>query len=894
MQTIVLTINGKKIACREGTSVFEAAAGNGIAIPSLCYHPDLKPYGACRLCLVEEEKSGRLFASCVTPAARDMVIQTDSPRVLTHRKNIVRLMMAEHPESCIVCNKGNRCELRRIAAKLGIGENDLYPMPNYKSFEQLNPFIIRDLSKCILCGKCIRADHELVCTGAIDYNHRGFQSRPATAHEMPLEQSNCTFCGTCVSICPTGALSPKNNRYAGTPEREALSVCGFCGIGCTLNIGAAGDKIVEINPGDFEDTVNHATLCVRGHFSHDFLNSADRLTAPMIRKTDEAGKPSFEEVSWEKAMAHAVSKLTEIKRTHGPQSIAFIGSTQCSVEENYLFQKIGRAIFQSENIVSMTESRGQAQMMALDQKTDGNCRINRLMDLENAPAIVVLGPDPDHAAPVLGYHIKRAAKKGAVLIVVNPLSNELSMFAGQWIRPSLSKNPEASLAALLNGIAKELIAQNGHDSEFIESHTDAFKDYAESLSTRDTSELARMAAVSESDLETAATLLAGKQTAFVIGQAAGGYLSEAGFNALFNLALLTGSTGRMGTGIHLMAEANNWMGACDMGISPAWLPGRTPLSDEAGRGALEKAWQSKISPDPGLDMVRLIESAENGTLKAVYIMGENPLRKLPQPDRVEKAFKNLELFIVQDILLTRTAKLAHLILPGAAFTEKAGAFTSMEGRIQNFTPVAAPPGDARPDWEILALLAAKMGYPEPYDSLEQIKQEIRRLVPIYADLGSHRQGWIKNQGSKNGFRFHFSPADIPDIPDIPSYADSARPYIGIISGLRYHMGGGTRTSRSERIHAYQLKGQIEISTHDAKKLDLSETDRLRVSSAYGQIEREVRINGDMPAGQVFIPLAYNGNDAMHLVDLSPAPASDAPGWAVCRVNLEKIETSGEM
>jgi len=886
LQTIVLTINGKKLSCREGTSVFEAAAKNGIAIPSLCYHPDLKPYGACRLCLVEDEKSGRLFASCVTPAARDMVIQTESPRVLNHRRNIVRLMMAEHPESCIVCNKGNRCELRRIAAKLGVGENDLYPMPNYKSFEQVNPFIIRDLSKCILCGKCIRADHELVCTGAIDYNHRGFKSRPATAHEMPLEQSNCTFCGTCVSICPTGALSAKNNWYAGTPEREALSVCGFCGIGCTLSVGVAGDKIVAINPGDFEDTVNHATLCVRGHFAHDFLNSPDRLTAPMIRRTNESGEKTFEAASWDAAMAHVVSRLTEIKRTHGPQSIAFIGSTQCSVEENYLLQKLGRAIFQSENIVNMGSDRGLAQMMAFDRKTGGNCRINRLADLERVPAIVVLGPNPDHAAPVLGYHIKRAAKKGATLIVVDPLPNDLSLFASHWIRPELSKTPEISIAALLNGIAKAMVSRGGHDAEFIKTHAEGFENYKERMDDWHLKELAQMAAVSESDLETAAELLAGKPAAFVVGHGAGGSLSEAGFNSIFNLALLTGGMGRTGTGIHLMAAANNWMGACDMGIAPDWLPGRMPLSDDTGRAALEKAWNAKISPDPGLDMMRLIEAAENGTLKAVYIMGENPLRKLPQSERVAKAFKNLDFILCQDILLNQTTKLADVIFPGAAFTEKAGAFINMEGRIQNFTPVVTPPGDARPDWEILALLAAKMGYPERYDTLEQVKQEIRRLVPIYADLGSHRQGWLKNSGTESGFRFQFCPAHIPKTKP----ADSDLPYTGIIGGLRYHMGCGTRTSRSERIQTYTLKGQIEISADDAQKLDLSEADRLRVTSLYGQVERGCRINADMPAGQVFIPLAFNQNDAMNLIDLSATPASEAPAWTACRVNIEKIET----
>ena len=892
METIVFTINGKKISCRQGTSVFEAATQNGISIPSLCYHPDLQPYGACRLCLVEDEKSGRLFASCVTPAARNMVIQTDTPRVLNHRRNIVRLMMAEHPESCIVCNKGNRCELRRIAANLGVGENDLYPMPNFRSFEQLNPFIIRDLSKCILCGKCIRADHELVCAGAIDYNHRGFKSRPATAHEMPLEKSNCTFCGTCVSICPTGALSPKNARYAGTPEREALSVCGFCGIGCTLSIGVTDDKIVEINPGDFEDTVNRATLCVRGHFAHDFLNSADRLSVPMIKSTGEDGGETFTETSWEQAFEIVTTKLTEIKRTYGPHSIAFIGSTKCSVEENYLFQKIGRVIFQSENISSMASNSGHAQLMAFDQKTGGNCRVNRLADLENAPAIVVLGPDPDHAAPVLGYHIKRAAKKGTTVIVIDPLPNDLALFAAQWIRPELTKSGEMSISTLLNGIAANLVAQNGHDTEFIDKHTSDASAYLESLNGQDLEELATLAAVAQADLTAAAKLLAGKKTAFVIGHAAGQSLSEPGFNALFNLSLLTGSQGGKGTGIYLMAEANNLMGACDMGASPGWLPGRIPISDETGRKTLEKAWQSKISPDPGLDMTHLIEAAEKGILKAVYIMGENPLRKLPQSRRVENALRNLDFIVVQDILLNQTIKLADVVLPGAAFTEKGGAFTNMEGRIQNFSPIVSPPGQAKPDWEILATLAAKMGYPERYDTLEQVKQEIRRLVPMYGDLGSHRQGWIKNEGSEDGFRFSFSPADLPT----PMASEPDFPYTGIIGGLRYHMGCGTRTSRSERIPAYKLKGQIEISAEDCRALDLAETSRLRITSPYGQIERGFRLNADMPAGQIFIPLAYNCNDAMNLVDLTPTSAADMPGWASCRVKIEKIEPKlgGEM
>ncbi|MBW2429894.1 MAG: (2Fe-2S)-binding protein, partial [Deltaproteobacteria bacterium] len=342
MDTIPLTIDGKKITCSAGTSILKAAEQNGIKIPKLCHHPDLKPFGACRMCLVEDDNTGRLMASCVTPAARDMVLQTASPRIVKHRRNIVRLMIAEHPESCIVCSKGNRCQLRQVAANLGIGETDLYHMPNFKPLEQANPFIIRDLSKCILCGKCIRADHELVVVGAIDYNLRGFGSRPATAHELGLEQSSCTFCGTCVSLCPTGALSTKNTRFVGSPAYESDSICGFCGVGCSLAMGAADDRIIEVNPAHQPQSVNGATLCVRGHFAHDFLNSSDRLVGPLLRKSNADNAESLAPASWDEALELVSSRLKAIKHENGPQSIAFLGSSKCSNEENYLFQKIAR------------------------------------------------------------------------------------------------------------------------------------------------------------------------------------------------------------------------------------------------------------------------------------------------------------------------------------------------------------------------------------------------------------------------------------------------------------------------------------------------------------------------------------------------------------------------
>lgn len=891
LQTIGLSINGKKIACREGTSVFEAAAANGIYIPSLCYHPELSAGGACRLCMVEDEKSGRLFASCVTPASRDMAVQTDTPRIVEYRRNIIRLMLAEHPESCIVCSKGNQCELRRIAARLGVGENDLYPMPNYKPYEALNPFITRDLSKCILCGRCIRADQELVCVGAIDYNNRGFPSRPATAHEKPLEESSCTFCGTCVSICPTGALSPKNAWYVGTPEREELSLCGFCGIGCSLQIGVTGGRIAEIHPSRLPDTVNRSTLCIRGHFAHDFLNAPDRLRTPLIRTSlDEAGEPVFSEASWEEALERVASRLSDIKRNCGPQSIAFIGSTKCSIEENYLFQKLARAVFQSENITCALEHRAHEILMAVEEKTGGRRRTQKLADLEDAEAILMLGPDPDHAAPVVAYHVKRAAKKGVPLVVVDPLPNNFSLFAQQWVRPNLREHSGISLASLLNGISREVLSAGRADSAFIQEQTEGFDDFAGGLKNLDSDLLARASGVRQAELRQAAALIGGRKTAFVLGSAAAGPLDMEGLDALFNLALLTGSLAGKGGGIHLMAKDSNTVGAFDMGAAASWLPGRRPLADAAGRRSFENDWRSRISPDPGLSMNGIIEAAENGAIKAAYIMGENPLRQLPQSRRVAGALKKLDFLVVQDIVFTRTARLADVILPGAAHTEKAGAFTNMEGRIQSFMPVAAPPGEARPDWEILAQLAAGMGYPEPYTTLEQVKQEIRRLVPLYADLGSHRQGWIRNGDPDAAEKLKFKP---PTPPPEPSSPPPAYPYAGILVNRRSQLGCGTRTGRSQRIQAYGAMERIEISAPDAREMDLPQGGFVRLSSPYGSLERECRINESLAAGQVVVPLAACGNDAMSLLPLADAPPSDAPGWEICRLQMEKIPTNRE-
>ncbi len=867
-------------------SILEAAEQNGIKIPKLCYHPDLKPFGACRMCLVEDENTGRLMASCVTPVAPDMTIRTTNERITKHRRNIARLMIAEHPESCIVCNKGNRCQLRWVAAQQGVGETDLYHMPNYKPFEEANPFIIRDLSKCILCGKCIRADHELVVVGAIDYNLRGFKSRPATAHELGLEQSGCTFCGTCVSMCPTGALSAKNTNYVGTPEQETVSICGFCSVGCNLAMGATDERIVDVNPAQLPDSVNKATLCVRGHFAHDFLNSPHRLISPLGRKKGNNETDELVPLSWDEALGTITKRLFEIKSENGPQSIAFLGSSKCSNEENYLFQKIARVMIGTNNIDNGGYIFGQSLMKVLDEKTAGGHRVNRLADLENAEAILVLGADPNHSVPVVSYYLKKATQKGIPLILVDPRKTELAAFASIW----LAVKPQTDLE-LLNGLAALLHEQKAYDPSFVDQYTEGFSLFRYGLSSLDMDRISRVTNIDNDAIHKAVSLLKQKRIAIVIGH---GIIQQKNalhtLGAIFNLSLMTGSLGAPGAGLFTLVRENNQQGAMDMGTVPDLLPGRRSLDNEAARKKWEKNWKTRISPDPGLNLVRIIEAAEKGSLKALYIMGENPLRALPESKRVKEALGKLEFLVVQDILKNETTKIAHVILPGAAITEKQGSITNLEGKIQTFQPVVSPPGKARPDWEILDLLAAKLSAGKPYGSLEKIRGEICQLLPAYESLNDHNHGWIKPTATKALFKdqgadelISFYPVvSTEDDPDDKDY-----PFTAIIGSLRYQMGSGTRTCTSNRIRKFALAGQLEISFQDSTNLKMKNDDTVTIISKSGSITRQIRIEKSLSTGQIFVPTGFNGNDAMNLLALSDITQPDSPGWKTCRVKIQK-------
>ena len=884
MEEINLTINGKAINCPPGTSILDAAKELRINIPTLCNHSHLKPSGACRLCIVEDEKSGRILASCVTPVSHDMSIHTESPIINRYRADIIRLILSNHPESCVLCNKGNRCELRQVASDLGVGDVKLYPMPHYTGLEESNPFILRDLSKCILCGRCIRADHELVLVGAIDYNLRGLRSKPAALHGAPLEQSECTFCGTCVSMCPTGALMTKNTRYVGSPQKESSTICGFCGVGCSLVMGSVDGQVVEVNPSHEEGAVNMSTLCVRGHFANDYLNSRARLTIPLIRRDNE-----LVPASWNDALELVADRLMKIKKENGPQSLAFMGSSKCTNEENYLFQKIARRFFETNNIDSGGYTSGRPVFNNLNKRLDGGERVRQLKDLEKAELIFALGADPLQTAPVAGYFIKRASRMREVpLIVVDPVKTDLSPFASLVF----NVNPQME-CELLNGLAAVIYRQKLYDIDFTEQFTEGFRLYCKDLDAIDFNRVSKITGIDPVLIEKAADLMNGKKTAFVVGQdlLRQRYAAET-MDALINLSMMTGSLAGEGSGIYLLSNENNQAGSLDMGVAPDYLPGRVSLGDAKIRKYWERNWATGISPDPGLDMIRMVKEAENGNLKAIYVMGENPLRSLPQAERVKKSLGNLEFLVVQDILLTETAGIADVVLPGAAFNEKGGSFTNTEGRIQFFDPVVNPPVEARPDWEILDLLYEKIGKERRYESLKKIQAEIGRLIPMYADMKNPgNNSWVREISGMKLFNGKKDGAMIPFSEVISVEEESLNrnyPFKALLGPSRYHLGSGTRTSFSSRMKEFEFKGMVAASLEDSDKLNCKEGDRVRISSPYGSIRKSIKPEKGIREGLIYIPLAFNDNDAMTLIELTGLGKAGSPGWNVCDVRLDKI------
>ncbi|MBM4319924.1 MAG: 4Fe-4S dicluster domain-containing protein, partial [Deltaproteobacteria bacterium] len=717
-----LTIDGMELQYRPGESILDHARRQGIHIPTLCHIAPLSPLGSCRICIVEDASRGRMVASCVTPAAAGMVIDTRSARVLRTRRNILRLILASHPEACVVCDKGNRCALRERAAELGVGTTGLDRIALPPRQGDPNPHIQRDLSKCIMCGRCTRACHELVVEGVVDYHRRGFAAQPATPFDLPLRDTDCTGCGTCVILCPTGALKEKGRAYQKTVGRVAPAICPHCSCGCPLELELKDSTLVGVrNNGLDED--HQPALCLLGRYGIDFVASSERLRAPRIRKQGE-----LHECSWEEALDFVAAGLSAVREQHSPAALAVLGSGRSSCEESYLLQKLARTALGTNNI----DLQGRGLLV---QDEAGPSRGSMVLDRTASPfstlgdcdVLLVVGADPTQEAPALGYALKRAVRLGGARLILGELCRNPLTRLSTLALPAHPGTEGLLLAGLAIALAEDDLRRMGKSVE-VSAALDIFQYLSPDFGL---SEVVARTGVPAAELAEAAELLFDAEH---VGIVYGPRLVEhidagANLRALLLLVEALRTLAKVRVSLFVSGLEVGTRGACRMGLLPAHLPGYRPVACTGSRAQLESLWRAELPPWPGLSLAQM--GAAPGRIKGLLAVTADPLAELVSRAGGVLPPGSLEFLALVDVFDGELTRLAHAVLPAAAFCEKEGTFTAGDGTVRRQDAVLAPPGLARAETWIFGQLAERLGRPLQTE-LGAVRREIATLVPEYA------------------------------------------------------------------------------------------------------------------------------------------------------------------
>ena len=889
---INFTIDGLKIKASKGETILQAALKNGIYIPHLCYHPSLKPSGSCRLCLVENGE-GRLITSCENQPLEGMEISTSSPRLDNAKITVARLLVANHETDCLTCPGNNQCKLQEVSAYFGIEEEN---MGNIRySFADIpldnsNPFFRRNLNKCILCGICVKTCRDRLGVSAVDFGYRGYETRITTYTDGPIIESNCVSCGECVVACPVGALADKNSLK---PTREVKTTCTYCGVGCGLYLGVRGSKVISAR-GDPEHPLSQGNLCVKGRYAFKFINNPDRLKTPLIKKNG-----NFVEVSWDEALEFAAEKLAQYKTD---DSFAAISSARCTNEDNYLLQKFTRVVMANNNIDNSARSCHAPSVAALAETLGSGAMSNSIPEIKDAKCLFIIGTNPTQSYPVLSMRIMDALERGTKLIVADPRDIGLAQYSDLY----LQHNPGSDVA-LIMGMIKIIIEEDLQDLEFIQSRCENFDELLESLEEFDLETVEQITGVKSEKIREAARLYATSNPSAIFYSLGITEHSHGTDNviALSNLTLVTGNIGKSCSGVNPIRGQNNVQGSCDMGCLPDVYPGYQKVKDKEVKEKFQIAWNTELSPDTGMKMPEMMESALKGDLKALLIMGENPVHSEPDSKNIKDALKNLEFLIVQDLFLTETAQLADLVLPGASFAEKDGTFANADRRVQRVRQAIKPVGDSKPDWQIISELARKMGVVEGFNfkSAEEVAAEIASLAPIYGGMlyqcledesrqwpcfnEEHKGTSILHQdefATKNGKAkfiplFYRPPAELPD-EEYPLVLTTGR--------IIYHYHSSTMTGADEDMKKLYDHDLVEINPADAQKLGVENGEYVWVKSRRGKIKAPVEITERSPEGLVFMAF-HSPETKTNLVTSSACdPITKTPEFKYCAVRVEKI------
>jgi len=884
MQKIKIVIDGTQVEIDKGCTILTAAQKIGINIPTLCHHPDLTPYGGCRLCVVKIKGKKGMVPACMTVAEDGMDVITEDDEIMEFRRFALTLLLADHPYDCLRCRANMNCELQKLAQEFAVRNLWLAPVKKEIPVDDSSPVFIRDMNRCVRCARCIRTCQEIPGLGAINFVGRGH------GVEIEINKSMCESCGECVVRCPTGALAFK--REIPASDRKAQVICPYCGTGCGMELHIRRGKVIFAS-GDRNNPVNRGALCVKGRSgSFDYLSDRCRLTKPLIRKNN-----ILQESSWQEAL----SLIAEKFKIYRGESFAALSSAKVSNEDNYLMQKFTRVVQYSNNIDHCARLCHASTVAGLALAFGSGAMTNPISDIDKAKLILVTGSNTTENHPVIGHRIRRAVKNGAKLIVVDPRDIQLASMATLW----LSQTPGSDVA-LFNSFMYVILNEGLWDKEFVEKRTEGFEEFQKVIKNYPPERGSSISGVPVEKIVEAARLYATQKPASIIYSMGITQHTTGTDNVktLANLAMLCGNLGVEGGGVNPLRGQNNVQGACDMGCLPNLFPGYQQVGDPVVREKFARAWGISIEslPEkPGLTVTEIFDAIEKGKVKALYIMGENPLLSDPNIGHVEDSLKNVEFLVVQDIFLTETARFANVVLPSSAYAEREGTYTNTERRVQFSNKAINPPGEAKPDFEIICEIARKLGYEWNYKSTEEIFEEMSKLNPGYAGISYKR---LKEEGSI------FWPCPSPDHPGTPvlhkekftrgkgkffaveyippaELPDKDFPWILTTGRILEHFHTGTMTRKSQILEALQPQPFIEINPDDARKLEVSDGNMVRVVSRRGKIEIKTRLDNRVAKGVVFIPFHYFEASANRLTNNAIDPVAKIPEFKVCAVRVEK-------
>ncbi|BCH20257.1 NADH-quinone oxidoreductase subunit NuoG [Mesorhizobium sp. L-8-3] len=812
---VSITIDGQMLEVEQGSTVLQAAERLGIAIPTFCYMKRLPALASCRMCLVEVQGLRRLQPSCATAVAEGMVVRTNTPLIDETRSSMLDMLLANHPLDCPICDKGGECELQDMVMAYGPRESrfrDAKRVFHSKDI-RLSPVIIMNVNRCIQCQRCVRMCEEVVGAVALGTVEKGMDTA-VTGFEGSL--ASCDQCGNCVEVCPVGALMSFPYRYKARPWdlAETDSVCPHCGTGCQLTVGARRGEFMRVRS-KWENGVNRETLCVRGRFGLDFIEGRDRVKRPMIRR-DGALVP----VSWDEAGDYLRQRLSDV----GSKAAGGLASPRLPNEMLYQFQKLMRTVFRTNNIDC--SARWSTPFDALGPLMAGFHSRAPLEEVIGNDCVLVVGGNVTEENPVTEYLLRDAARQrhiGLLMLSTRPSRLDADSRAVVRVPPG---GETASLAAVVAGLAAA--AGRALPGEL----------FADIGATTGSEEPDRLAAA----------LLKGRSiTTLVSADLLRSHQARATLQQLTNLLQLLRALGK-GVAMQFLFDRANQMGAWDMGVLPAALPGLRPVGDDVARGILEKAWGTEIPPEPGADFDAMLELCDGGRMGALYVVGSDPLMAYPDREFAKRALAGADLLVVQDTFITDTAGLADVVLPAAGYGEESGTFTNNEGRTQTIRKFREPAFEARGNLAIFDFVAALRNRALGLSLQGEIFGEIARLVPAYQGL---TQDGLGTDGAFTGTAPSPQAGEFFAPPPAPIAADGLMLVTG--NGLFHN---GYLSERSEILNTVADAPYVEMSERDARQLALSDGDLVAVRSARGELTAELKVNRRFPPGLVFVPENY--------------------------------------